>query len=315
MPIKPTIAYVSSLANDVNKFTEIIADDLRHLGFDVGGLGRALKGDWSVSRSRKVLVLNWYEDRLAWSPRPMLELIRSAGVLLALKARVANIIWIRHNFVPHDQERGRKLHQLYINIIQKIATATVTLRPHSGATHVLPHPIYFEEDGGKAARDEQYILFGSVRASKGIEDVLAWWPADRRLIIFGRCGDKELAKRIAAQISSRGLNVEHHNRFLSDKELNEWLHRSKYAVIPHKESGALVSGTFYHAAGLGMNVLVSPGEFYDYLSDNYSFVQPLTFSVLSQDIYVPPATVTEEIQRTNSTVARRSAWAKLLNAV
>lgn len=294
------MAYISPLTNDVNRFTDILAEDMRTLGFGVGDLKQALIGDWSVQRRQKVLLLNWYEDRLAWANRPGFELVRSILVLVVLKIRIGQIVWIRHNMVPHDaSDHGGVLYAFFIQFIGLLSNTSVALRPHPEVDHVVPHPLYNSGQLEPTTRQYRFVLFGSVRASKGIVDILQWWPRDRRLLIFGRCGDQRLAREIKEIIEARELDAEHHNRFLPDAELNQWLLTSTHAVIPHGRSGALVSGTFYHAAGLGMNILLTPGDYFDYVAAQYSFVSPLAQD--SEPTNIDQAQVVREILATNNT--------------
>ncbi len=308
---KISVAYVSPYSNSVNRYTKITIDDLRSTGLSVYSLKEAFKSHWFIPRSSKLLVLNWFEDRIAASNRPIFEFTRSLLVLLLLKLRVRHVIWMRHNLFPHDSSYRSLLDRVFLFALARVTSATVTLRPSCLSTYVIPHPTYRQQQQSvlsESERRDEYILFGSVRRNKGYDILLSWWPPNRRLVILGKCSDPELTQELTKTIETRCLDVEWQNLFVPDHELDARLAKAKYAVVAHQDGTSIVSGTFYHAASFGLNVLITPGDFFDHLKKTYSFAHLLNLENLSLRPYVAPETVVEEIDRVNGAQARLAAW-------
>lgn len=304
-------AYISPLSNSVNRISAIMVGDLRALGLPVGPITDALLRDWRVPRRAKVSFLNWFEDRLAASPRPLLEFVRSALVLILLKIRVKHIVWVRHNESPHAGRDMPYLYPILLKLLGRASSATVSFRPSRLAQYVVPHPGYrsaMQRIMSSGQRKNHFLLFGSVRPNKGYLELLRCWPPGRRLVILGSCADEQLSEQIRAVIRERGLAALWHERFVPDEELNAWLSEARYAIVTHREGTSIVSGTFYHAASFGVNVLVSPGDFLAHLQMYYSFVNPLVEGSSKRCNYIEPEDVVAEFETINGDQPRQAAW-------
>jgi beta-1,4-mannosyltransferase len=309
-------AYVSPYTNPVNQFSKIQIGDLRSLGYRTYPMSQAIKGGWLTPRRRKLLVLNWFEDRVASSRYPWIELGRSLATLAFLRLRVGTIVWFRHNEAPHADTRSMRVNRFFTAAIARLADTTVTLRPSPLGEYVVPHPDYPVQDvetARRISRADIYVAFGSIRGNRGFDKLLHWWPQGRTLEVFGKCDDAVLTRALRSIISERKLNVVWQNRFIPDNELDGVLSRSRYAIIMHQDGTSLVPGTFFHASSLGANVLVTPGDFARYAASTYSFVQPLTETTLaSPQAYISPIDVLAELYALNGEDARRVAWRALL---
>jgi beta-1,4-mannosyltransferase len=309
-------AYISPYINPVNRFSGIQIGDLESFGYRTYPMSHALKGGWLTPRRRKLLVLNWFEDRVASSRYPWIELVRSLATLAFIRLRVGTIVWFRHNEVPHADTRSLRVDRLFTAAIARLTDTTVTLRPSPLGEYVVPHPDYPVHDietAREISRSDIYVAFGSIRKNRGFDTLLRWWPQGRTLEVFGKCDDAVLTRALKSIISERKLNVVWQNRFIPDDELDRVLSRSRYAIIMHQDGTSLVPGTFFHASSLGANVLVTPGDFARYAASTYSFVQPLTEAALaSPQAYIPPIYVLAELSALNGENARRAAWRALL---
>ncbi len=306
-----THVFVSPFHNPANSYTRRQIADFEAMGLIVGSMKQALSGVWGVPRSAKVLVLNWFEDRLATARRPRIEMVRSLIVLALLKARIGHIIWVRHNHRPHAAGVSEALQQRFLAAIGRLASIAVTHRAVAGMEAMaVPHPLYGLEAGNRAAttRDIPFLVPGSVRANKGLVELLERWPADKPLYIAGQCKEADLTRRIETVIAARRLDVRWDNVFLDEADLDALMARSDFVLLTNADATMIVSGVFYHAASFGANLLIREGDYAAAMRAEHEFVQPLDPDRLEGLHPVPPARVIEQIERSNGRPARLAAW-------
>lgn len=303
-----------------NTYINKNVDLWRSLGCEVRRCPGDLWRDRSLPRARKTVVLNWYEDWMLGGSRPRwISLMIALALLLWVRVATANIIWVRHNFKPHDLARPHWANQLLAWVLGKTARVVVTHRPVPGlASVVVPHSLVQDGAGsGQHERDIEFLCFGVVRRYKALDTLLQAWPPERPLLILGKSNDAELTAGLQAIIAERGLRVRWENRFIPDQELNDALLRTKYVVLAHEDKSMIVSGAFYHAIACGANVLIREGEFARYNAGIHSFVGTFDMQTLAQNMldlsYVAPEAVVQEAQRTYGDDVCRQSWARLFS--
>lgn len=289
----------------------------RSLGCTVRAFPGGLWPDRRLPRARKTVVLNWYEDWMLGGTRPQwVSLAFALSLLLLFRVSAANMIWVRHNFKPHEQVRPRWSNRILAWALGRLADTVVTHRPVAQlASTVVPHTLVQDGADLGAERDIEFLCFGLVRRYKALDVLLQAWPQERALVIMGKSSDVELTASLNAIIAARGLNVRWENRYIPDQELNEALLRTKYVVLAHEDKSMIVSGAFYHAIACGANVLIRAGQFADYNAGLHSFVSTFTMETLAQDMqrlhYVAPQAVQAEAQRSYGDEVCRLSWAKI----
>jgi glycosyltransferase involved in cell wall biosynthesis len=264
--------------------------------------------------------LNWYEDKLGWSHKNQTKILVKAIILLVLmRIRCARIVWVRHNFWPHGLTRTSLRQRILLFFMRRLTTVTVTHRPVGDRpSHIVPHPLYFDGDLPASTRDHDFLYFGVISRYKGLDTLLAAWPKNRRLVMAGEVREPELEARLNRLIQDRDLDAEIVTRFLPDEELEERLLRTKFVVLPHRDETAIVTGSFYHAASFGANILVRNGEFGRAVHQKFSFVTLFDDDNIEEALgranYVEANHVVAEIRAANGSASCREAWERVLRA-
>lgn len=291
----------------------------RSLGFVVKSCPKDLWHDIQLPRSSKVIVLNWYEDWMLGGTRPrLISLMLAVALLFFFWLTAANIIWVRHNFKPHDLDKPRLTNFILAFFLGRLAKTIVTHRPVSALrSTVVPHSLVLDMVAAGKVRDIEFLCFGVVRKYKALDTLLQAWPVECSLVIMGKSSDQELTNRLNGIIAERQLNVRWENRFIPDDELNDALCRTRCVVLAHEDKSMIVSGAFYHAIACGANILIRAGEFADYNAKVHSFVRTFEMDRLREDIanmeYVAPEDVIKEAKRNYGDEICSQSWAKIFN--
>lgn len=255
-----------------NNFVSINQNFLRELGctlLPVQGLFSF--GAWRT-RKKNTLVLNWVEDQMYRNGISKFHAVGFffwfAAIALMGKVMASNIIWIRHNYQPHNATHTMIMHSIMCSLLARLSTRQICLEDYYGQ-EVLPHPLYLTDEQIKlniAAVNAsiapcKFAFVGAIKAYKGIHKVLEHWPATQPMLITGRCDDIAYAKKLETIITRRNLKVECQYGYLSDHELESILQTYDYIVLAHDDNRMISSGTFYHAITYGCNLLCLPSKF------------------------------------------------------
>lgn len=269
-------------------------------------------------RRAAAAVLNWYEDKLGWDREHQSKVLVKAILLLALiRLRCAKVVWVRHNFWPHGMPRRSIRQRILLFFMRLLTTSTVTHRVVADdRSTVVPHPLYFDGDLPDTTRDIDYLYFGLISRYKGLDRLLASWPARHRLVIAGEIRDAALSDALKQCVAERQLDVEFIDRFLPSVELEALLLRTRFVVLPHLEGTAIVSGSFYHAISFGANIVARDGAFGRAVKEAFSFVSlfedDALESVLDGARYVPATAVLAEARASHGATRCQEAWRQLL---
>jgi beta-1,4-mannosyltransferase len=111
-----------------------------------------------------------------------------------------------------------------------IATKVVTLeKTESFNSTVIPQPLYRNNDEilNDISRVEpenfevKYLFFGTIKPYKRLDELLSFWPQNTFLKIVDYCQDKTYLKKIMTIISTKNLNVDWQNEYVSEQYLNK----------------------------------------------------------------------------------------------
>ena len=291
------------------------------MGYVVKACPDGLISDWRLSREHKTIVLNWYEDWMLRTKRPVWLSLSWALLLLgvfSLSSR--NIIWIRHNYQSHDTQGRSIARRILVFFLTHAASSVVTHRPVADiSSTIVPHPLVTHSlHVENAERDIDFLWFGMVREYKRLDMLLSEWPVEQKLMLLGESSNAALSERLLRIISQRQLKVEWQNRFIPDDELNECLRRTKFVVLAHDDKTIIVSGAFYHAIACGANVVIRQSEFGRFAANQHDYVHLVDMSVLSAAIqnlrHVPANNVLRDATAHYGDSACCAAWTEVIAA-
>lgn len=309
--------YVSPYDNSTNAFSQIQINTFLRFGATVSEIRRSLLKDWEVPRSKKVAVLNWYEDRVFNNQHTAWNLVVSILFLLWLRIRVQHIVWVRHNYAPHKYKAtGEWAYSSLKRLLGRLAKVVVTMRPCPDLpTLVVPHPMYPTSSSIDVERDIQLLWFGQVRRNKNIPWLLRHLRgASKKILIVGECNEPALRAEILHTATQQDVQVQWIDRFLPTAELEALLARTRYVVLTHDDRSAIFSGSFMHAASFGANVLVRDSDFGRFAASEYSFcsiIDPERGINTDAQSYLAPNQVTSELLTRHGTQAIDKAWLKV----
>lgn len=233
------------------------------------------------SWNRDLLILNFFENLVVQDKR-LIKLGVAVLYLLFAKIVVRKIIWVRHNYKPHDMKPGSEwYYDVICKIMYHLANEIVAHREVDGLniTKVVPHPLYRKinmddegQDDENNKKDYVFLYFGLVRAYKGLPSLLSVWPQDKKLTMLGYCQDIDLTNEINSIIYNRKILVSWENSYIEASELDSAILNSDYVVIPHVDNSMIVTGAIFHAMSLGANVLVNKSDFSAWATNEYPFV-------------------------------------------
>ncbi len=299
------------------------------LGFDIKPFKNLYHPRNLLSREENWVVLNWYEDqpfRKGLSGIKRVVFIASFFVTLwVMRLFSKNIIWVRHNYRPHNSDADIDLYRSIVRLMRSVADKVVTLeRTELLGTSVTKHPLYKEDaviiDLQKEmqirTKHFDYLYFGSIKPYKRLDALLDAWPKSKKLTIRGFCSDSTYTQELLDIIKLRDIDVDWENRFLSDEELEAAVANARYVILPHDDHAMISSGTFYMAVSLGANILCFDSAFARNKAERFDFVQVITPEALPEQLeslrYMPSDQVMTEALAHYSDKAVTEAWRHVL---
>lgn len=269
-------------------------------------------------KSGGTLILNWFEDQPSYSKRPMSKCIRLCLFLIFSRLVFGKIVWVQHNFRPHNG-KAKIYFRVLCSLLSLLCDHKVMHRPAGGTEMVVPHPLYERNDSQESpiSRDIQFLYFGRIERYKGVYELLSTWPESIKLTLRGKCSDLALKNDIERLLEKRKLQVDYIDEFLPDSELNNLISRSQFVVIPQLDKTMAVSGTFFHAISFGANILIREGEFSLFCKSlGLNFVSAFSpqnlSSVLAGMRWVSPEQVFEQSEKNFGNPAVEKAWKEVL---
>ncbi|AXR05537.1 glycosyltransferase family protein [Salinimonas sediminis] len=271
-----------------NGFIERTKGVFTELGYQLSPLKALFRPANVASRKHNSVVLNWYEDqpyrRGLHGIKRWIFIVGFIASLLSMRLFSANIIWLRHNFKPHNAATKTLLFNIIAGLMRLVAHRVVTLEmtPEIKSS-VVKHPLYkpdaelaaFFNDTVNRPRTIDFLYFGSIKPYKRLDGLLKIWPAGVHLRIMGYCSDKAHTHELHQIINQRQLNVVWENAFIEQDALERAVADTRFVIIPHEDGAMISSGTFYMALSLGANVLCFDSAFARTKMAEFSFVQIL----------------------------------------
>lgn len=312
-----------------NNFVSINQSFLKELGCTLLPVQRLFSLSAWRTRRKNTLVLNWVEDQMYRNGISKFHAVGFciwfAAIALMGKVMASNIIWIRHNYQPHNATNTMIMHSIMCNLLARLSTKQICLEDYYGQ-EVLPHPLYLTDEQIKlnivaanvSIAPRKFAFVGAIKAYKGIHNVLEHWPSAQPMLITGRCEHIAYAKKLETIIKRRSLNVECRYGYLSDRELESILQSYEYIILAHDDNRMISSGTFYHAITFGCNLLCLPSKFTLAKAAEHDFVHVLTPSKFTPDNIerlplIPRKQVMQEALLHYSREKIRNAWRTLLS--
>ncbi len=299
------------------------------LGFSIHPF-RSLFRFGNISRRKSNwVVLNWYEDqpfRQGMSGMKRVTFILGFIVSLwTLRLFTDHIIWVRHNFKPHNTQSNNDFYRYIVRLMRYLSDRVITLEPTDIlGTVVAKHPLYKGDEEllalqrrlSSASKQYRFLYFGSIKPYKRLDMLLHRWPADKPLTIKGYCADPRYTATLNNIIAERELQVHWENRFLDDDELEAAVANTEYVILPHDDNAMISSGTFYMALSLGANVLCLDSVFARYKAGVFNFVKVISTTRLPEQLdnleHVPSEQVIAQAMAHYNDRAVQSAWCAAL---
>ncbi len=239
-------------------------------GFEVKGISE-FRND--KDKKESTVLFSWIEDRVCrrhW--RFSTQRFREALLaLLAAKFSGAKIVWIKHNYKPHDFNEVPLISKVYYRIMLFLIKrfSEVKLVHSSRFAEInnkydyIPHPLYkVTESSNEMPRDIPFLIFGKLMKYKQIDRVLEHWPQGAPLLIAGKPESVKYENTIKGIIAKRELTkVTFNANFISNEELDQLLKRTSCVVVSNKGQSMLASGVVIHALSYRCSILATENNF------------------------------------------------------
>lgn len=301
------------------------------LGFSVRPFKQLFRWPSLRERQHNTVVLNWYEDQ---PYRQGLTGVKRAlfvcGFLLSiLSMRLfsRNIVWLRHNYKPHNVSHKPLLFRLTTTLLQWVSHQVVSLEPTGEfSSQVVKHPLYLADEAlldrhpalAHGPRDTDFLYFGAIKPYKRLDKMLRVWPPSVPLRILGKCSDTAHTALLEKIIDGRQLKVTWQNAFIEQDDLEQAVSRSRYVLIPHEDGAMVSSGSFYMALSFGANVVCFESAFGRAKAAEFASVQVVAAEQLASRLprlsYTSPGLVLEQALVHNGEQAVRQAWQAVLGS-
>jgi glycosyltransferase involved in cell wall biosynthesis len=262
---------------DDHLFTYIQENDLRRLKewdkFKVkSGILEQPRGNWikvtkvAYRNIKKLegydriifLNLNYYFSALFIYSLSNIPSFAFSGIFFNPNAKIKddNKTWLRYYVLKHILKK----YECNIFVLNDDEAVEILNRKYStDAFEVLVDPVpefYYKglADNHQKSDEEkfQFIMIGSISKRKGIFeflDAIQKSQSKARFLIAGNIDNAILTKveQKVAYLQTQGINLEIHNRYLSNKEFTKTIIESDVVVMPYHSKGAS-SGILGHAA-------------------------------------------------------------------
>ena len=300
------------------------------LGYHARPLKHLFRPGNIASRGGNTVVLNWYEDQPYRKGlngiKRLIFIVGFMASLISMRLFSHNIIWLRHNFKPHNASSKTALFSFIESVMKMVSHRVVTLEMTDEIEScVVKHPLYkpdaelteFFNHTVNRPRTTDFLYFGSIKPYKRLDALMKIWPVGVPLKIMGYCSDKAHTDEINRVIAGRGLTVEWQNAFIEQDELEQAVADTRFVIIPHEDGAMISSGTFYMALSLGANVLCFDSAFARAKAKEFDFVQILDQQHLNEQLptlaYTSAGMVVEQAVERYGDQAIKESWRVVLS--
>lgn len=242
-------------------------------------------------RKNDLAIVNWVDNQFL-NEQGRVSLIGVLKVylkLILLRLNCKKIAYVRHNVYPHNSHPDSiRILTWMTDKLSRFFDMTFVHSPvfsHSGEKYI-PHPLYqypLAIDGSSAIKrdDDLYIIFGRVVRYKKIDEVIKFFPNNKKLIIAGFCEDDNYASELNDLIKERS-NIQFISRFLTDNEAGHLVSSANAMVISHADDDMIVSGSFFYALSQRISIVCVETPFMRWGEETLSGEIVLTCSSISQ---------------------------------
>lgn len=225
-----------------------------------------------------VAFVSWYENRIL-DRKGAVSWLRCGKVLLrtlALRVHARKLIFVRHNRMPHaTRARDRRLAERLVDLYERwLFDGSLTHSPAEATAARLycPHPLYEIARAPEALSPQLaafstktfYVVFGRIEPYKQLEQLIEAFPADKQLVICGRCSDPDY---LAALTRMAPANVTVVHGIVPDADAQWLIRRSQGVLINHASEDMIVSASFFYAMSLGQRVFAVETPFLRWASE------------------------------------------------
>lgn len=218
----------------------------------------------SPFNKKELGVVNWVDNQFLNSKGNIsfLGVLKVYLKLVLLKLNCKKIVYIRHNVYPHNTHPSsiRNLTRMTDRLCRFFDTTFVHSPVFShGFEKYIPHPLYqyplTKAKCDKVQRDDDlYIIFGRIVRYKKIDEVIKFFPKNKKLIIAGFCEDELYRDELNALVSKNN-NIEIISRFLNDDEAGRLVESANAMIISHADEDMIVSGSFFYALSQRISII------------------------------------------------------------
>ncbi|MEB2774824.1 glycosyltransferase [Algoriphagus sp. D3-2-R+10] len=261
--------------NKENRYIAILVNALEKHGFQVSPLDDFLSSATHF-QSIKLLHLNWFENLDDSSTKSMWKsYFRKLVVLAAIKLGNKKLVWTMHNRLSHEKKSGK----LSRALTRKIVTQADAVVIHASITkdilrsqypnlqakiaHI-PHPDFIDvygpmlpESSVESNSPLKLLFLGAIKPYKNIElliEIAQQFPTDIHLTIAGN-PNSESYQRELQKLAFEASNISLELKFIPDKVLPIYIHKSDLLVLPYSLESSLNSGTVILAFSYGRTVI------------------------------------------------------------
>lgn len=261
--------------NKENQYIAILVNGLEKHGFEVSPLDDFLSSITHF-QSIKLLHLNWFENLDDSSSKSMWKsYFRKLVVLAAIKFGKKQLVWTMHNRLSHEKKSGKLSRVLTQKIVSQADAVVIHTKiskeilrsqyPNLQAKIVhIPHPDFIDVYGpmlperSEESNSTLKLLFlGAIKPYKNIElliEIAQQFPNDLHLTIAGN-PNSETYRSELQKLAFEASNISLELKFIPDKDLPIYIHKSDLLVLPYSLESSLNSGTVILAFSYGRTVI------------------------------------------------------------
>lgn len=216
-------------------------------------------------------IVNWLESSLINSKGDfsVSGAVKYLIKIAILKINYKKVIYVLHNSYPHGTNANSV--EKIKNIIRFASKFCDSVVVHSGDNRFknnfyIPHPLYKfnkTECANDINQDNYYIIFGRIVKYKKIEETLNSISSFRKIIVCGKCEDKDYLSKLIFDFGDR---VDFLTENISDDFARDLHKKSNGALVCHSEDDMIVSGSILFALSCGKKVYVKNMPYAEWLS-------------------------------------------------
>ncbi|MBD1390545.1 hypothetical protein IC617_13995 [Neiella sp. HB171785] len=241
---------------------------ISEIGFTPSDIPKFSFTSSNIPKKSKFL-FSWQEDEVIKKTtyKSTRHFIYLLSVFLRIYLTKSQLVWIKHNIVPHRLKTANAIQRLYHKVIKlllqsmshRIVCHSENYAKQHGFTYI-PHPLYDIEQT-TSEKTIPFIIFGKILRYKKVDEILSYWPTSTPIMIVGKFEDEELLNKVQQIASKRSLKIEIVDKFIEQNELNALLSKSQCVVCGNEQSSMIASGVMIHALSAGCSLIARSSHY------------------------------------------------------